>query len=215
MNSLKELILLLVNKAVATLKTFDWRKLANKKDIGRPANASLVYGGVWFVFLVAIWMMLDARSALQEGLKAKRDLLAVLETRSAMIGRIPPGATGENLFVAASSETLAAAGLDEFLRQIARGEDDTVLSSHAEAEHSDQDENHKIVLKAVVEGKIESIQSLLFRLESGSPTIFVDDVRIEPKGETAPTAANTAPTLRTTLALSAYWHTSASKPESQ
>jgi hypothetical protein len=156
---------------------------------------------------------LNTRATLQAGLNAKQNLLSVLEARTAAIGKGSSINDEDSLFVSASSETLAAASLDDFLRQIAKGEDDTVLSSHAEAEHSDQDESHKIILKAIVEGKIENIQSLLFRLESGSPVIFVDDMHIEPKSELAQSALGAAPVLRTTLALSAYWRTSVARLE--
>jgi general secretion pathway protein M len=187
----------------------------NKEDLGKPASAVLVLFLIYSLSLVALWLAADTRATLQTSYDVKHDLLASLEARRANLSRRRVAQDHADPFVRAVTETLAAAELDDRLRQIAAEENGVVLSSHAEVNHEDEAAGHKIEIKALLEGKIEMLQALLFRLETGSPLIFVDDLHLEIKDEIAQKSEGGAPTLRTALTLVAYWRPPAPLPASQ
>jgi hypothetical protein len=187
-----------------------WFKNGNL-EIGRAAGASLVLALIYALAFGIYWLSSDALTTMQMTYDAKLNLLAALQKRSS---DVTPGAlpARQDLFLSAATETLAAAGLDDMLRQITAEENGIVLSSHAEADHDTHGPGNKIEIKAVLEGKIETIQSVLFRLETGMPMIFIDAVDIEPKNQAPRNAMEPAPMLHSTLTLAAFWRGAALKP---
>ena len=109
-------------------------------------------------------------------------------------------------FVTAESETLAAAEVDRLVRAVTTEAAGTVLSSQAEVARESEASMRKIEVQAVIEGRIEALQRVLFTLETGAPLMFVDDVSVQPveRSETKSDAAQ-MPVLQATLTLSAYW----------
>lgn len=183
------------------------------REIGNAAGAVLVLGLISIAALCLCWISSNALTTMQTTYDARQDLLTALQRRSS-------GSAGADLtkddtkhhdpFLSAVTETLAAAELDDELRRVASEEHGIVLSSHAEIDRDDQGPGNKIEIKAVVESRINSIQSLLFRLETGAPMIFVQELDLEPKGDTQG-GAETDPMLHANLTLAAYWHDPAQK----
>jgi hypothetical protein len=132
--------------------------------------------------------------------------------RQAEPNQSPAGGADESEpFIAAASETQAAAEIDRLLRKIAVDSDGAVLSTHAEPKHDeDQGILRKIEATLVMEGRIDTIQKALYAIETGSPFIFVDILALVPVNEASDSSAGggtslATPLLRATLTTSAYW----------
>ena len=118
---------------------------------------------------------------------------------------------------AAAAATLAAAAVDADLRARASAAGLALPSSRAEAKPDDpgggpSGPGVRIEDQAVVEGKNEALQALLIALETGLPTVLVDDLAIEPATVDGPAGGigalgddPQAPRLHVSLTLSAYW----------
>ena len=64
----------------------------------------------------------------------------------------------------------------------------------------------RIEVQATVEGQNEALQRLLLALETGTPTVLVDALAVEPaQTDGAGVGDPRSPKLRATLTLSAYW----------
>lgn len=112
----------------------------------------------------------------------------------------------ENPFVAAASETLAAAELDRLLRDVAAASNGAVLSSRTEAKHDEDSPARRLQAEMIIEGDIEAIQAALFAIETSTPFIFVEALDLHPADEAArERASNAAPRLRAALTMEAYW----------
>jgi general secretion pathway protein M len=195
--------------ALAELRS--WFKSGNF-EIGRATGACLVLGLTYVLAFSMYWLASDAMTTMQMKYDAKQNLLGVLQKRSSDMA--PNGSSiRRDLFLAAATETLAAADLDDKLRQITAEENGIVLSSHAEANHDTLGPGNKIEIKAILEGKIETIQSVLFRLETGMPMIFIDALDIEPKNQGLRNAIEPAPMLHAALTLVAFWRGPTSQPQ--
>lgn len=123
------------------------------------------------------------------------------ETRSA-------AATGDNgnPFVAADTETLAAAEIDRLVRTTAADAKGAVLSSRTSVEREANTGTRRIKVEAVMEGRIEIIQRTLFDLETRVPLVLVDDLVVQPadRGTGAPDVP-AAPLLQANVTLTAFW----------
>lgn len=171
-------------------------------EIPRPVAAVLILlSGVLLGGTVLVWTMTDLWTA-----TAERDAQAEIVGRSLAQRsvRAPTNADAPaSLTIGASSPTLAAARLDDVLRAVAAQVGGAVLSSRAEAAARDSGPPNHLTAQAVIDGRIEALQALLHRFETGSPMVVVDGLTLEP----APTSVGDAqaPLLRATLTLSAYW----------
>ncbi|HLH10530.1 MAG TPA: type II secretion system protein GspM [Methylovirgula sp.] len=188
---------------------FSGLRKAGNRQIGKTACAVMLLGLIYVVALGANWISSDALATMQTNYEARRDLLTALERRS-HIGRTELAADAalshRDPFFSAVTETLAAAQLDDELRRDTVAEQGVVLSSHAGINHDAQSAGKKIEIKAVIEGKIATVQALLFRLETSAPMIFVEELNMEPKGDAQRGVIDSDPTLQANLTLAAYWH---------
>ena len=205
-------------KGSRILSKLDWAKLradfgtlaTRDLEITSPVGASAVVGAFVVLATILATMAGNALSSSIEQRDAKAELLASLEKR-----RLDRPANGEgegtmidtrDPFVDAASETLAAAEIDRFVRKAVAESNGTVLSSRADPKHDDEGAVRRIGAEIVVEGKIEAIQSLLFKLETGTPFVFVEDLALQPSMEEGKVSA--APKLRASITASAYWRNS-------
>ena len=178
--------------------------------LSRPLGASLLLAGVLLLSGLAVATMLANLGAATDELDAKSTFVTrSLANRS--VGSKAAGKPAEDadLAVVAESGTLAAARVDALVRATVVEAGGTVLSSRAEAK---QDEAGKagtaerIEVQAVIQGQIEALQAGLYRLESGTPMILVDNLSVHPvEVSDDPEQRPQAPLLTATLTLSAYW----------
>jgi general secretion pathway protein M len=183
--------------------------------IDKRTGATLfVAGFIGIGLLLSIILDQNLNVAIEER-DAKSELLASLQKARAAQAGEPLGTEAEHgdPFIAAASETQAAAEIDSLLRRIVLEANGTVLSSQSEPkQEEDKGPLRKIEASITIEGKIEAIQAVLFSIETGSPFIFVDLLALSPKnmssglGDAGP-ASDQTPLLRASLTTSAYWRT--------
>jgi len=162
--------------------------------------------------IAAIWVIVAAQADLDS-------MQAEIETKTALAERLsrtmprPVGGDGADParraatpFVTAETETLAAAEVDRLVRAVTTEAAGAVLSSQAEVARESDAPMRRIEVQAIIEGRIEALQRVLFTLETGAPLMFVDDVSVQPvERSEAKSEAAQMPVLQATLTLSAYW----------
>jgi general secretion pathway protein M len=112
-------------------------------------------------------------------------------------------------FTTASSESLAAAEVDRLVRAAILKATAAVLSTRAVIERETDAGARRIAVEAVVEGRVEALQRVLFNLETAMPVILVDDLAIQPAAEGGGKRADAAaPVLHASMTLSAWWRAS-------
>ncbi len=181
--------------------------------LGRPLGATLLLAGLLLVGLLAIAATWAEVAAGVEERDTKADLLERSIAASRRAALQPAGAVADP-FVAAATETLAAARVDADLRALALDSGLSLRSSRAEAKpDTPQAEapasagiGTRIEVQAVVEGPNEALQVLLARLEGGDPVVLVDQLSVEPaEVEPGLVVDARAPRLRASLTLTAFW----------
>jgi hypothetical protein len=138
-----------------------------------------------------------------------------LETRSALLSQLEAHAANRNkarlsgaaapaaAFLAAPTQGLAGAQLQAYLQKLADTHHATLISSGMEAtKHEDQPDS--IRLQATLDMDLQSLQALLYQLESATPYVFVVSLNIQIPGVSAQHAVED-PLLRVTLGQRAVW----------
>jgi general secretion pathway protein M len=180
----------------------------NALEIGRPVGAVLVLAAVLIGLLVTYWLAGSSLSALQSNYNARQDLVDTLRKRriSTGIALHRAGAGHADPFLSAPTETLAASALDDNIRRIANASNGTVVSSHPVVDHDSQSPGNRIEIKAVIDGKIDALQTLLFQLETGTPLVFVDELSLEVRSDSIDgSGAGTNPNVHMAATFVAYW----------
>jgi predicted permease len=161
-----------------------------------PLAFIALYATIALFFIAQEIMSWGDADAHQE---STREELRVLTSRAAANG-IAAGPGIAARFVAAS-ETQAIASFDALVRTTIAGSGGVVVSSRSEPRTDTSDEN-AIMISAVFEGGIAVVQSALYKLETGSPIIYVDRAAMDPAdGE----ASSSDPRLHVSLSLSSRW----------
>lgn len=180
----------------------------NALEIGRPVGAVLVLAAVLMGLLVTYWLAATSLCALQSNYNARQYLLDSLRKRriSAGIALHHVGASHADPFLSAPTETLAASALDDDIRRITNASNGTVVSSHPVVDHDSQSPGNRIEIKAVIDGKIDALQALLFRLETGTPLVFVEELSLEVRSDSVDgSSAGTNPDVHMAATFVAYW----------
>jgi hypothetical protein len=190
----------------------------HNREIGEPTAAVLMAATVYIALIGAYFAASNMLSVASTARDAKQDFLAVLQRRSGD----NDGANGKGthgapeLFVFAATESLAAARIDDTLRRITREAGGIVLATDAEISHDDNAPSNRLKIRATIEGKIEAIQAVLFRLETHVPMIFVKEVSLEPKtGALSTSVTRAAPVLHASMTLASYWRLAPQRADAQ
>jgi general secretion pathway protein M len=139
---------------------------------------------------------LDRQNALLSRLQARA---AVRNNARLKSGTVAPTAA----FLAAATQGLASAQLQAYLQRVADAHHAILISSGMEpTRHEDQPDS--IRLQATLDANFQSLQALLYQLESGAPYVFVESLDIKLPGVNAQRAVED-PLLRVTLGLRAVW----------
>jgi general secretion pathway protein M len=165
-----------------------------------------VLGALLFVCANAIGFSWQARSDAVREFGMRSALLSQLEAHAANRNkvRLKSGAVAPaSAFLAAPTQGLAGAQLQAYLQHAADSHHATLISSGMEAtKHDDQPES--IRLQATLDADLQSLQALLYQLESATPYVFVDSLNIQIPSANARRVVED-PLLRVTLGLRAVW----------
>jgi len=137
----------------------------------------------------------EGRRQLVERLEA--GLRARAEARARSKGSAPAAA-----FLNASTQGLAVADLQAYLSALAAAQHAILLSSDLEPARRD-DAPDALRLKATLDTSLRPLQALLYRLETGTPYVFVDALKVELSA--AVQRAEQDPALRVILGVRAIW----------
>lgn len=172
---------------------------------GRPAGALVVLLVLAGIATTAVVIVSDRLASDSLERDAKADLADQLAHTAP--DRLTAAATADlrDPFVAAATETLAAAEVDRLVRATVLKAPAAVLSSRAAVDREGDAPVRRIAVEAVIEGRIEAVQRVLFNLETGTPLILVDDLSVQPTETASKGAQPAAPVLHATMTLSAYW----------
>jgi general secretion pathway protein M len=155
----------------------------------------------------AVGLSLQARSNAANELSERRETLSQLaararsaaDARARTITAAPAAA-----YLDAGTAGLAAAQLQAYLSQVAAGQQAIVISYGVEPARR-EDSPDAIRLQATLEVNQKSVQGLLYKLESGTPYVFVDSLAVQIPSTTDQRGAQEDPKLRLTLNLRALW----------
>jgi general secretion pathway protein M len=164
-----------------------------------------VLGALLFVCANAVGFSWQARSNAAGEFDMRSALLSQLEAHAANRNkaRLSDSAAPAAAFLAAPTQGLAGAQLQAYLQHVADTHHATLISSGMEAtKHEDQPDS--IRLQATLDADLQSLQALLYQLESATPYVFVDSLIIQIPGVNAQHAVED-PLLRVTLGLRAVW----------
>jgi len=175
--------------------------------------------GALFGLVCACLLLLEisfqARSQAAQELAERRALIARLEARIKArgdTGSLARGVAPSTATIDAPTQGLAAAQLQAYLAQIV-GQQGAVLTSSGIEATKHEDAADVIRLQVSLDSGLNQLQGLLFRLESGTPYVFVESLTVQPASLTAPgNAAMANPAspslLQVNVVLRALWRRS-------
>jgi general secretion pathway protein M len=163
-------------------------------------------GALLFVCANVIGFSWQARLDAVREFGVRSALLSQLQARAAnrnnarlRSGAVAPAAA----FLVAPTQGLAGAQLQAYLQSVANTNHGVLISSGMEpTKHEDQPDSIRV--QATLDANLQSLQALLYQLESGTPYVFVDSLNIQIPGVNAQHAVED-PLLRVTLGLRAVW----------
>jgi hypothetical protein len=173
--------------------------------LDREQTLSLGALALILVFCAAlVQYAMQARSEAVQELSERRDTVERLEARARADG---PGRTittaPASAFLDATTQGLAGAQLQAYLVQTAGAQQAAIISSGLEPTKR-EDTPDTIRLQATFEVGLVALQTILYRLESGTPYVFVEALSIQPAGAAGGRPPED-PLLRATLSVRAFW----------
>jgi general secretion pathway protein M len=163
-------------------------------------------GALLVVCVSAVGFSLQARFDAEHRLDSQSELLAQLEAHSKArkdAGLKSGGVAPPAAFLAAPTRGLANAQLQAYLQRVADAHNAVLNSSGIEAAVR-EDQADTIRMQATLDASLQSLQALLYQLESGTPYVFVQSLNIELHDDNSQRAVED-PLLRVTLELRAIW----------
>jgi general secretion pathway protein M len=153
--------------------------------------------------------------AMQARADAARELAERQETVAQLEARVRAAGPGRSIAVApaaafldASTQGLAGAQLQAHVAQAVGAQQAALVSSGLEPTKR-EDTPDTIRLQATIEVGLVALQAMLYRLESGTPYVFVEALTIQPAAAAAGRPPED-PLLRATLSVRAFWRRSGS-----
>lgn len=156
-----------------------------------------------FICLCTLGFVFQARHDAADELAQRRELLSRLETRVRSEPERRIAAAPAAAFLDAPTQGLASAQLQAYLAKLAETERASLMSSGGEATKR-EDAPDTIRLQATLELSAAALRALLYRIESGTPYVFVEALSVQPVSTAAGRAAEN-PLLRASLSLRALW----------
>lgn len=163
-------------------------------------------GAVLLGCALAIVVSIGARSSALQELGERQQILSRLQIQagrqSDARGRLVPGRAPPAAFLDAPTPGLASAQLQTYIARVAAQQQAALMSSAVEPAAGD-DAADAIRVQAMLETNLKSLQAMLYRLESGTPYVFVETLAVQPS--TAAEFGAEDPTLRLTIGVRALW----------
>jgi general secretion pathway protein M len=155
---------------------------------------------------LTVAISIESRSDALQVLDEKRALLARLEQQSRprfkQGNQQNPTAAPTSAFLNARTQGLASAELLTYVTRLAAEQGTGLISSGIEpAAQSSPDE---ILIQASMDMRSKALQALIFRLETGTPYMFVESLTVVPVNGVAMGSVQD-PTLHVTVVLRALW----------
>ena len=162
--------------------------------------------GLLLLCAVAIAGALQTWIEATQTLAERRDQLSSLQSRMGPIAkqrRLTQTLAAPALaFLDAPTSGLATAQFQAYVSQLVADQRAVLVSSGIQS--ADRDEKSDAIrLQVALTATLPALQTLLYRLESGTPYVFVDSLLMQLGGTTERVAAD--PILRVTLTLHAFW----------
>lgn len=167
--------------------------------------ALAVLAGAVLIAVLAPAYCLALRSEAAHELEDERFTLARLEAAHQRAGKGSPGAADRvtaapaAAFLDAQTAGLASAQLEAYLAQLVAEQQGSLVSSSVQKE-AKSDGPDVVRVQANVEISYEALQKLLYKLETGTPYVFIEAMTVQ-----APSAATHASAMRVTFNLRAIW----------
>ena len=139
----------------------------------------------------------DERVMLQRLQRAHRH--AGAKARAHEQARAAPAAA----FLNAQTSGLATAQLEAYLSQLALAQQASLVSSGVQQANR-SDTLDMVRIRATLNITYAALQGLVFKLETGTPYVFVESMTLQTAGTTTQYVAHT-PRMRVTLSLRAIW----------
>lgn len=156
---------------------------------------------------LAVGLSLGARSAALQEFTERQDMLARLQSQAArrpdIHNRLVGGKAPAAAFIDAPTAGLASAQLQTYIEQVAAEHQATLMSSGMELTARD-DAPDAIRLQATLELNLKSLQAVLYRLETGTPYVFVETFAVQPSTGNEG-GGGEDPSLRLTIGVRALW----------
>ena len=158
------------------------------------------------VSVVATAVCLQVRSDAAQEFGERAENLSRIEARAKSTGDARTRNTApQAAFLEAPTQGLAGSQLQAHILQMA-GADHAVLISAGIQPTKREDPPDSIRLQATLDANLQSLQSLLYQLESGTPYMFVESLAVQLVGAKSEHAED--PLLRVSLGLRAIWRRS-------
>ena len=158
--------------------------------------------------LAPVWSLKVRSDALQE-LTDERDMLGRLEaahqrssTKLGARGQITTAPA--EAFLNAQTPGLASAQLEAYLSQLVLDHRGSLISSSVQ-QATRSDAPDVVHVQASLEMPYEALQALLYKLETGTPYVFVNSMSVEP-ASAEPQRTGRPAAMKVTLSLRAVWH---------
>jgi general secretion pathway protein M len=172
----------------------------NRDDTIALAALGLLVAACLAALAVAFGMWFDAQQALATEHETLGRVTAAARRAPGGQIRLARGAAPASAFLDASSQGLAAAQLQAYVAGLAGK---AVLVSSGVQPNAHEDAGDTIRIEISFDTSMKDLQQMLYRLETGTPYVFVDSMVARPSGSTPETAQD--PVLRVTLGLRAMW----------
>jgi len=163
--------------------------------------ALVVFVGACATFVT--WSLRSRSAALQE-LSDGQDVLSRLQSRSPRAGSAAGGqgmVAPKEAFLDAPTPGLAGADLQAYVERLAN--EHAALVSFAIQPSLRDDAPGTVRIEASLDISLNDLQVLLYRLESGTPYVFVEAMTV--RSATAAARSGSPDSLRVTLGLRALW----------
>lgn len=170
--------------------------------------AIAVLASLLVVCVLAPILSLKARSDSLQELADAQDTLARLQAAHRHAGgkeAKPEGieAAPDTAFLNGQTMGLASAQLEAYLSQLASAEHTSLVSSGVQqASHSE--EKDIVRIQATMDISYDGLHTLLYKLETGTPYVFVDGLTLQPPSEAARRGGRDS-MIKASLNLRALW----------
>jgi general secretion pathway protein M len=156
-----------------------------------------------------IWVLMERSDASQE-LADGQEMLERLEAAHQRSGGRPGthehhvSVAPAGAFLNAATSGLASAQLEAYLSRSMLGQQANLISSNAkQADRADAPDIVRVQVS--LEVPYDSLQTLLYKLETGTPYVFVEAMSVQPAGSSTQLVTH-ASSMKVTMTLRAMWH---------